>query len=218
MPELDLVPNEYRQSLRLKRGLFQFLCAYGVLLALLSSGRLGLAIRVQQLRKEVSELQMAQQQAINQQSRLDALTARKETATQRIALLDSLYGGLSAEQVLMTLDRAVDQNIWFQHLTFQHEGQAVPHTPETVNTGYFIVIPKDRQQPQQQEAWQIKTHMEIVGQARDHTALARFIKRLTEQTEVDEARLINSDLRRYVSADVVDFKLAVVLSYRPDRH
>jgi hypothetical protein len=214
--ELDLVPQSYRRTLALKQGLYRFLSAYAALILVIVIAKFGLTFRLDKMQHEIGKLQAAKQVMHNQAARSDELKVRKEAADQRLALLTGLQGGVSAEAVLHALDQAVDESIWFQQVKFQREGQVVPHQPESAENGYFVILAGDGQAPQQ-EAWRLRTHLEIRGQARDHSALSRFIQRLTVQPEVEEARLINADLHPYASTEVVDFNVAVVINNRPDR-
>jgi hypothetical protein len=209
MTELDLIPSDYRGALRRKRWVTIFLCVYGGAVVLTVLAKLGLSVRVASLEEGVTELRTVKKQ----RARLDELRVRKEEAEKRLALLDGLRGGVSAEQVMLVLDRALEPAVWFKQLTFRRDGMVVPHPPEALESGYAMLIPQQGQQSR--EAWSISTRVAIQGQARDHAALSRFIKRLTEQAEVQEARLLNSGPRRHVSAEAVDFNLEVVINNRP---
>jgi hypothetical protein len=54
--------------------------------------------------------------------------------------------------------------------------------------------------------------MTIQGQARDHSALSGFVRRLFEQTEIDDVRIRRTSLNRSNQSGVVDFDLAIVLN------
>jgi hypothetical protein len=54
--------------------------------------------------------------------------------------------------------------------------------------------------------------MTIKGQARDHSALSGFVRRLFVQPEIDDVRILRTNLSRSNRADAVDFELAVVIN------
>jgi hypothetical protein len=53
--------------------------------------------------------------------------------------------------------------------------------------------------------------MEISGEASDHSALARFVRRLGERSEIESARILNTQVRQLGGAELVEFELAVVV-------
>ena len=110
------------------------------------------------------------------------------------------------------VDRALDgDSVWFTAWSFLRAGVAAPSEPQTVNTGYFIVIPQGGGS-EPLPAWQIRTHMEIRGQARDHRALSEFVRRLLDQAQIADVRVLNTHQQKYGQATVVDFELAVVVN------
>jgi hypothetical protein len=83
--------------------------------------------------------------------------------------------------------------------------------PATVQTGYFIVIPQEANGSPNQQAWKLDTHMEISGQALDHSSFSNFIKNLTNQPEIDDVKIVNTSLRNYTDSQVVDFRIIVII-------
>jgi hypothetical protein len=55
------------------------------------------------------------------------------------------------------------------------------------------------------------THMEIRGQAVDHSTLAQFVSRLLDQPRIEQVRVVNTRVRPLAAVEVVDFELAVVV-------
>ena len=92
-------------------------------------------------------------------------------------------------------------------------GSRTSEQPRGVNTGYFIVIPEgDRASKKEQEAWQIETHMEVSGQATDHEALSSFVRRVLQQPQIGDVRILNTQQQVSVDRTVVDFRLEVLRS------
>lgn len=211
MAEFDLVPRDYRLRLALR----QWLQRLGIFMAMvvavnLSSGA-ALALAGNQLDSQIQALQTQQAMTAQQRVQLESLDARIGELHEQWQVLSALRSGVPAEQIFVTIDKAIaDMDVWFGEWAFTRAGSAGDGTSATVNTGYFIVVP-DGAEPVEAPAWQVRTHIRIKGQARDHGALSRFVRALFERARVDDVRVQRTSLRRYANASVVDFELAIVL-------
>lgn len=217
MADIDLIPSAYRHALRMRGWVKNFVFIYLGLVLSIAMTKMGMSQRVNAQQAETEKLQAGKTRVLQQQAVLDELHAKKMAVEKRLELLAGLRGGATAVQMVQTIDRALDNDVWFQEWTFQRAGQLVEHKPETVHTGYFIVVPKDGTQ-QQDKAWRVDTHMAIKGQALTHSALSKFIQRLDEQPEIEKVRLLKTGLRRYTSMEIIDFEMAVVVDSRPEPH
>ncbi len=79
-----------------------------------------------------------------------------------------------------------------------------------MQTGYFLVIPIEAED-EPNRAWRMETHMEIQGQARDHSMLASFVSRLLDEPRIAQVRIVKTHVREVAAVEVVDFELAVVV-------
>jgi hypothetical protein len=117
----------------------------------------------------------------------------------------------------MAMDRIMQNDVWFTQWSYNRAGEITPVQPATVQTGYFIIIPQEANgspstgSPNQQ-AWKLNTHMEINGQALDYSSLSGFVRKLINQPEIDDVKVINTSLRNYTSSQVVDFNLVVIIN------
>lgn len=209
MAELDLIPTDYRELLRLRAWLLRIgvLAALGLMLLLVSRGALALGIRGEE--REVARLRAEEALAIDRRGKLERLSATGERLQGRLDLLSSLRGGVAARDMFVAVDRALDGRTWLLDWRFRRAGEWVDKPDEAVSTGYFLVVPQSGEQ--EERAWRLETHMEMKGQAFDHSALARFTRSLLEQPEVEDVRVLNTRMRSYTESDVVDFELAVVV-------
>ena len=210
MTEIDLVPGDYRR-LSWLRGRLRITVVV-ILAALLVSGIAwgGLHLYSQRLDSRIAALQS--QQAITNQQReaLTQLDNHKSALQRKLDLLTGLRGGAEAVQMFVTIDRAIKgDEVWFLDWEFRRAGTAVEHKPETNSNGYFILIPAENGQASN-EAWKIETHMTLRGQARDHSALSGFVRRLYRQRAIQDVRIL--DTSRQTQDDVVDFRLAVTVN------
>ena len=215
MAEIDLIPSDYRHYLRMRSWLVTFAVVFGLVLVAVAGARFVVAQRVGAETARIDELRATKQVTLNQLSLIQELHGRKGKAEERLQILGGLRGGPAAEKIFWTIDRALAGDIWFRSWSFRRAGELVEVEPQAVETGYFIIVPKEANQSQD-KAWRLQTHMEIKGQARDHTALAGFVKRLLLEPGIDDVRVINTSLRRYTTTELVDFELAVMVDSRPE--
>jgi hypothetical protein len=163
--------------------------------------------------REVDQLRVAKDDVLGQKARLEAL--RNETADleRRRAILSGLRGGVEAKRMFVVVDRALDGNVWFLSWTFRRAGELVEKVPETVDTGYFIVVPSGASK-EPEKAWRLEAHMEIHARTLDHSTLAGFVRRLVEQPEIQDVRILKTRMHKYTTRQVVDFELAVIVNPR----
>jgi hypothetical protein len=160
--------------------------------------------------QELAELQATEAMLAQQRVRLAELERERGDAQKRLSILDGLRGGTSSEALFFTVDDAFLRGIWFLDWTFKRAGEIVENDGKAVQTGYFVVVPLDEPN-QPNRAWRMDTHMEIRGQATDHSTLAQFVSRLLDQPRIEQVRVVNTRVRAFAAIEVVDFELAVVV-------
>ncbi len=211
MREIDLIPASYRDEQRLRRLLKVAAASFSAVLVALLSVRVALGYALDAVQSEIATLQVQQTITAQESDELTRLSERRTEYERQLQLLEGLRSGTAAENMFRIIDRAlIDQDVWFSQWEFRRAGLAVGAEPKTVNTGYFVVVPNGKE-TDAPEAWQIETHMKISGQARDHAALAEFVKRMLLQAGIKNVRVRRTALRRYAAITVVDFDLAVVV-------
>lgn len=210
MTEIDLVPGDYRRLTWL-RGRVRFTVT-AVMASVFLSVALYAGLRVWSVSIDSQVATLQSKQAITNQQReaLTKLDVHKSELQRKLELLTGLRGGAEAVQMFVTIDRAMqDNDVWFLDWNFQRAGTTVRNTPETTSNGYFILIPAEDGKGSN-EAWKIDTHMTFRGQARDHSALSAFVRRLYRQQEIQDVRIL--DTTRKTNGSVVDFRLAVTVN------
>lgn len=215
MKSIDLIPADYRQRLARMRWLRITLVFCVAVIVACVSASLGLMRVTKSVVQTNTEIRL--KAALNKQQReqMEVLSGQISVLDQELLLLKGLRSGASGEDLFRIVDRALPgSDVWFLDWRFRRAGVFIPEPARTVNTGYFIVVPAGEPKNEQM-AWQVKTHMQINGQARDHAALSRFVRGLFEQPEVQDVKLDRTQVRRYANATVVDFDLAVVLYSEP---
>ena len=210
MNEIDLIPFDYRHSLRL-RGWFQkFVIALGCVVVCMLALKLGLDQLVSLRYQELAELQAAEAAATQQHARLAGLELERGVAQKRLSILEGLRGGTSSEALFFTVDDAFLEGIWFLDWAFKRAGEVVETGGQAVQTGYFVVVPLD-EPDRPNRGWRMDTHMEIRGQAVDHSTLAQFVSQLLDQPRIAQVRVVNTRTRPFAETELVDFELAVVV-------
>ncbi len=212
MNEIDLIPSEYRQRRLLLRWakLFLFLQSIVVVLIIGGFGYFGHLIGENEIK--VKTLQTKNEISTRLGNELEHLNTQKKVLQQQLLLLTGLRSGAAAEQMFLTIDRAInDDKLWFLNWKFFRAGTIVNPDQQTVNTGYFIVVPSGEQSVKT-ETWQIETHMTIDGQALDYSALSMFVSRLINQPEINNVSVLRTALINHRETRVVDFSIAVAVA------
>ncbi len=212
MHELDLIPESYRQRLKIQRWLNIFFSSFIVVLIVIAGLHVAITNKLVDLKSKVQLLQKDKQLTLQQQQQFKLLQEQEKSLAARLKMINSLRGGPPAKQIFLAIDRVINPNIWFTKWQFFRANTVVPVTPETVPTGYFIVIPDQLNPGPQQQAWKMETHMEIAGQALSYSILANFVKNLVKQPEIEDVKLIKTNLGNFLDSQVVEFKMAVLVN------
>ena len=162
---------------------------------------------------ELQELRTEHARAEQQLKQLTELRSSRDALDQRVSLLEGLRGGVAAKQMFTIVDDAMEENIWFRQWSFRRAGEVVDEEPDAVETGYFIVLPQESKDGPRR-AWRLETHMEILAEAADHSALARFVRRLAQRPEIESARILNTQNQGEAASGRVEFELAVLVRSR----
>jgi len=213
---MDLIPEGYKRYLQQLFMLQRWGLAVFVILIISASVSFALNYKAKEYQKEIVILE--KKKAISSQKRnlLQNLQKDHNKLQARHNVLEKLRGGALAKNMFVTVDRALEGNdVWFKNWRFDRAGSKTKEAEKAVNTGYFIVIPAgESSNKKTNEAWKIQTRMEVNGEAKDHEALASFVRRLLRQPQIGEIRILNT--RQQVRADitVVNFKLGIIVNSR----
>lgn len=207
MSEFDLIPAEYRQIRDLKNKTKVFFIVFATLIVLIIISKVMLENNINKLGSSVKNFQQDKQIIQQEQQRFNDLSQSIKTLNSRLQILNGLRSGLPVVDSFRLLDRVLTDDIWIDSWDFLREGEWQEAKPETVNTGYFIVIPKTENKPEQ--AWRLNTNMVIKGKAMSHSILAEFVQKLLKQPEIDDVKVNRTSLRQYTATSVVVFTLAI---------
>ena len=209
MAEIDLIPRDYRNRVYIFEWGRRLSVAMAVFLVLSIASYVVLNVSNRRVGENVAMLQQKQQTLSQDREALRALVEKRDRFRRQWDLLKNLRNGTAASRMFVIVDRAISSgDLWFVNWEFQRSGEMVELQPESVRDGSYIVL-SDKTEQGPGQAWEIKTRMTIKGQARDHSALSRFVRQLYEQPEVQDVRILNTS---FVKTDsVVNFDMVVVV-------
>ncbi len=213
MTDIDLIPTSYRQTLRLRHYLKIFLIGYGLLLLSTGGAKAVLMTTLNAESQAIGNLNQSKATLLNRKKELERLRGESARLAKRLQMLEKLRGGPPVKDVFLAIDHALNGQVWFLDWQFLRAGEYVPVKPQSVNTGYFIVIPSEKSDGEPR-AWQMATHMKIRGLAVDHSVLASFVSRLNREAVIGEVKIISTRVQHASSQGGVDFELAVIV-HRP---
>jgi hypothetical protein len=212
MNEIDLFPDELRKKLLFYRW-FKMTGIAIVLLTVAAGSGFAFLLKVNAgIEEQIRIFQSQREISDTNRKKLEQLNQQRRNLQQQLDLLDGLRSGASAEQMFVTIDRALPgPDVWLTNWKFHRAGTQVNEEEEAVSTGYFVVIPAGIENSEE-ETWKIETRMEIQGQALDHEAMSQFVLNLTRQPEIDNVRIVNSRQTTVNQAKLVEFGLDIVVS------
>jgi hypothetical protein len=212
MNEIDLIPEEYRRKRLFSNWLKRAAMVFGLVSVIMLGSFFGLKQGNAGLTEKIQNLKSQRALASENTLQFKQLSVQKDGLQQQLNLLAGLRSGSSAEQMFMTMDKALPgPQVWITRWNFRRAGSVVEQDTETVNTGYFIVVPNG-QGNKKQEAWKIETRMVIQGQALDHVAMSEFVSNLTRQPEIENVRIVSTRLNQSQQIKLVDFSLEIIVS------
>ncbi len=213
---MNLIPEDYKRYLQQLYILQRWALAMVIFIVLAAATSFALNYKADVYQSEITFLEKKKAISSQQRGTLQNLKKDRHLLVKKYGILQKLRGGAVAENMFVTVDRALEgKNVWFKNWSFERAGSRSSEQQEGVNTGYFIVIPEsDRSNKKAEEAWRIQTHMEVNGGARDHEALSSFVRRLMQQPQIGDVRILNTQQHAYADKTVVEFKLVITVNSR----
>jgi hypothetical protein len=209
MNDIDLIPSDYRLRCWLARSSRRLGIAVAAIFIVTATAYAAMHHARQNAKAEIERLRTQAEISARHKSELDQLREQKSRYEGQLALLKGLRGGASAEAMFVAIDRALTENdVWFVDWEFRRSGKVVGPEAQTDNKGYFVVLSSSGSEGNN-DAWQIEAHMSIKGQANDHSALSRFVRRLLTQPEIQDVHVLSSAQRKTRDNRVVEFDLSV---------
>jgi hypothetical protein len=211
---MDLVPADYRRYVLQLQMLKRWSRLVLVYVVVAGVATIGLKYSSDDYQAQIIVLEKRKAISTHQRGILEELKQDHAQLAAKREILEKLRGGALAEDMFVNIDRALNgKDVWFKNWKFSRAGTRTNEPPKGVNTGYFIVIPEgDRTGQNEQEAWKIQTHMEVSGQATDHQALSSFVRRVLQQPQIGDVRILNTQQQAIAGQTVVDFRLVITVN------
>ena len=208
MDEIDLIPSHYRErvvKLRLLK-IFGFIFLCFVLLTSVAYGALEYVNRGTKV--EISKLSKIKEITSLQREELRLLKLEKKKLDYQWALLDGLRTAVAAEDLFIAIDNAIqDVDVWFSSMMFQRNEVEIEEK-NIVHAGYFfIVTPNDKEQ-----SLAIGTKMHIKGEALNHSSLSTFVNNLIDQSEILDAKVLETSSGNNRNSNIVKFNLSITVN------
>ena len=210
--EMDLIPASYRERQKIQHWCHLFLFVFVLACLAIIIGRFSLANKTEKNRLTISKLQNDKSFNLQQQQTYNDLLATERDLDKNLEILSGLRGGPSVKHIFTVVDRVMNGSVWFDEWSFQRAGEVTEVKPKTVQTGYFIIIEPDGSNNNKKQAWKLNTYMEIRGQAKDHSSFSRFVSDLINQPEIEDVKVISTNLRSYMTYQVVNFQIDVIVN------
>jgi cell division protein FtsB len=212
MGDMDLIPDDYRQRLDLRRVLRNFIVACVVVVSFLVLGKALLAYLIWRENVQVVRLEQLEQVLQNNKSKAAQFRQKKQVTEQQIVALNELRGRDRMALFLRAIDSAYSEGVWFDNLRFMRRSSTgtLDNVPAAANAG-IIIVPDGAETSQSLE---INHGAEIIGHAVSHSMLAEFMRSLGAEPSVADLRLIDTGTRSYTTVQVVDFNLALQISQK----
>ena len=205
MHDINLIPADYTVARRLRRGLRAFGLALAAVAAVTAVGRGWIAVRLSDGRPMVDQMRKQAKLALDRQTQLAELEARKAAVETRLAALHALRDHATWVAMFEAIDQAYNRNLWFDELAFSRTVQIDAPAP----ANQPAADPPSREQATAPP--RISNGFDIKGHALDHAAIADFMRTIGAQPGVETVRLTDTGLRKYSAMEVVDFSLAATL-------
>ena len=215
MSNMNLIPDDYRQHLDLRKIVRNFFAACVLVASCVGLGKALLSYLIWRENVQVARLELQEQVLQNNQTKAAEYRQQKQVTEQQLAALNELHGRDRVALFLHAIDSAHAEGVWFDTLRFMRRSSTgtLDNVPAAANAG-IVVVPSGAETPQSLE---INHSAEIIGHALSHTMLAEFMRNLGTAPNVADLRLIDTGTRNYTTVQVVDFNLDLQMSEQSQR-
>lgn len=209
MDDIDLIPTDYRNRIWFQVKAKLLGTSIVSMIAITAVIYTAMQLTNSKLHNKIGELQKQQENTSQQHEVITQFNENIQDLEYQLILLNSLRKGTDAPEMFTTIDRAMtDTDVWFDTWEYQRVSSPVEQKDQSSKNGNLIILTAGNGTTTD-TAWEIKTHMTIKGQAKDHSALSRFVRRLSNQPVIHDIRILNTATATHMS--VVDFNIAVTV-------
>lgn len=216
MADIDMIPREYRDGVRVRRTLRLAGIALGVVLALGALGGIGLRWRLAAIERATVALQTASTQAQADGVRDAALQAGQARREQDAAILRTLRRKGELAALAQGLDAALGEGVWLTGLRLERDIQAV--SPAAGAAAAPTVAPSNdpgEEFTAASQSWRLKSSVDLTGQAVSYEAATAFLSALGRQPGIANLRLVSSSAAGAgTDTHIIDFHASGTLAHK----
>ena len=209
MDDVDLIPTDYRNRIWFQGKAKLLGTSIVSMIAITAFIYTAMQLMNGKLLSKISELQKQEEITSQQLEVITRFNENIQNMEYQLVLLNNLHSGTGAPEMFTTIDRAMaDTDVWFDTWEYQRVSSPVEQKEKSSKNGNLFILSAGNGTTTD-TAWEIETHMTIRGQAKDHSALSRFVRRLSNQPVIHNIRILNTTTATNMS--VVDFNIAVTV-------
>lgn len=213
MAEFDLIPDSYRERIKTRRWCQWFIGFLIVLILIVFGLKTILDRQNRQDTKYINTLQQKQKTSQKQQQTYNNLLVQEKQLRQKITLFNALQGAVPLSEILLDIDQAISDGIWFLDWSFYRNRQLLAH-PDNKANNLFEISPifSISAKPL---ALKTDTFFIMKGQVKQLSTLTDFVKNLSEKNKFKTVLLEQTQLRQFISYSVVEFDLNIIINDLP---
>lgn len=196
MADIDMIPQRYRDAVRLRRTLRLAGAALACVALLGIAGSAALRWRSAAIERQATLLEAATDRAQASDARDAVLQAARMRQLRDDATLRALRGRGEFDALARGLEAALTQEVWLTELTLERDIQGTPAKDGAAAAG--------------QQALQVAGTVQLKGQASDYAAVTAFLAALARQPGIGALRLVASSAS--AEGQAIDFQAAGMLT------
>jgi hypothetical protein len=197
MAEIDMIPREYRDGLRVRRTLRAAGIALAVVAVLGAAAHAGLRWRSGALGREIAALEAAAAQEQAEADRGAALQAAQARRLRQLAVLHALRREGELAALAHSLDAALTEQVWLTGLEVERDAQAA-------GPGAALPAGQDGAEALDADGWRLSSTVQLSGQAGNYRAVTAFLAALGRQPGIANLKLVGSSAAG--DGQAVDFR------------
>jgi Tfp pilus assembly protein PilN len=206
MAEIDMIPREYRDGVRVRRALRATGIALAVVAVLGATAHIGLRWRTAALDRQVAALEAAAAQDQADADRGAALQAEQARRHRQSAVLHALRREGELAALAQGLDAALTDQVWLTGLDVERDIQAAsPGAAKPAD-------PDGSVEELDADGWRLSSAVQLSGQAENYRAVTAFLAALGRQPGVANLKLVGSSAA--ADGQAVDFRATGTLIRR----
>jgi Tfp pilus assembly protein PilN len=210
MADIDMIPREYRDGVRVRRLLRVTAAGLALTVALGVLGSAGLRWRTGALERAIAALQAASTQAQADSARVAQQQADQARKDQERTVLRTLRRRGELTALAQGLDAAMGDGVWLTELRVERDIQGVASTPAAAPAAVTEAPAEGTQEfSAAAQTWRMRSNLELSGQAASYAAVTAFLSALGRQPGIAGLRLVSSSAAADGAA--IDFRAAGAL-------